>query len=254
MQLGHISIFMQDYPDAESWAYLDKLICAWRKVEEETRRNCGLPPAEPYGRCQLFRGQDPTPEWMAEAGLGDLPPTAKPTSSPTESPTDTPPLAPLDTTKSPVTSPVTQPTSSPVDPPTASPVESPVGGRGPPPPITCGGGSMQRMCDSNDPCCESKRADTPFCWNIYDNVFPGEQIKSACYHCCAQPKMVGDPTPVDPAIPKTIECSAVDNPFRICKAGGCCEQTRSRSRHCQDIYRDFADHIESICVSSSVCL
>ena len=282
LQLGYIAIFMQDYPDAESWPYLDKLICQWRKKEDEVRAACGKPPVEPYGRCALLRNQQPTDEWLEEAGLStgtDAPvvPTASPV-TPTASPV-TPTASPVSPTASPVTpapskilgiqssptgspntptaSPVT-PTSSPVT-PTASPVTpttSPVQETQEevPPEMDCskyGSNFMKRVCASTDPCCESVRSDTEFCWNVYDNIFPGAKIKSACYHCCAEPKIVGEAKPIIPEIPKTMECSAVDNPFRMCKPGGCCSTPNSRSRYCRGVFSKYHGHMESICVSTT---
>ena len=288
-QLGHISIFMQDYPDAESWPYLDKLICQWRKEEEKVREACGLDPVEPYGRCELLRGQSPTQEWLDEAeGKGSGTPVpapvattqapavslfvgVDPTDSPTVSPVEEPTLSPVE---EPTASPVEEPTASPADSetgvpvqeptdvpmtdaptealaqPTASPVED--GSTGDvPAPIDCGAyssGTISRACDSNDPCCESVRSDTSFCWDVYDNVFPGDLIKSACYHCCSINRVVGDPNPINPDIPKTIECSAVDNPYRMCKPDGCCSEPRSKSGYCQGVYDTYGDDMASICV------
>ena len=60
-KLGKISIFMDAYDGEAAWPFLDKLICQWRKVEEEQRRHCGLPPAPVYKMCELYRGQVRTP-------------------------------------------------------------------------------------------------------------------------------------------------------------------------------------------------
>ena len=56
-RVGKVAIFLQDYPGERPWHYLDKLICQWRKVEEEKRKQCNLPPAPVYKMCELFRGQ-----------------------------------------------------------------------------------------------------------------------------------------------------------------------------------------------------
>ena len=61
-QVGYVTLFMQDYPNEKPWLYLDKLICQWRRVEEEQRAKCGLPPAPVYKMCELYRGQERTPE------------------------------------------------------------------------------------------------------------------------------------------------------------------------------------------------
>jgi hypothetical protein len=59
-KLGKISIFMQDFEGEPAWHYLDKLICQWRRVEEEKRSACGLDPAPVYKMCELYRGQERT--------------------------------------------------------------------------------------------------------------------------------------------------------------------------------------------------
>jgi len=341
---------MQDYPDAESWAYLDKLICQWRKEEDTVRQKCGLPPVEPYGRCKLLRGQEATQAWLEEAGLIQLStdePSEKPTSAPTplstqvptgkpidvptlqtvpaatETPTSAPTMQTVpDTTETPIAAPTRAPVSAPTAIPTLNfveteaettvepiaeatttptheptlsptarpsmeptlqatgapsskptptgaptgkptlamtdvPTDSPIvfGQDEVPPPMQCDRYSdsfMRRVCESSDPCCESVRSDTNFCWNVYDNVFPGNMIKSACYHCCPTPKVVGEATPILSDIPKTVQCSAVDNPFRLCKdkEGSCCGSPRSTTRFCRETYDKYGDDMASICVSS----
>jgi hypothetical protein len=61
-QVGYVTLFMQDYPNETPWNYLDKLICQWRHEEEKQRKECGLPPAPVYKMCELYRGQERTPE------------------------------------------------------------------------------------------------------------------------------------------------------------------------------------------------
>jgi hypothetical protein len=61
-QIGYVSIFLQDYPGERPWHYLDKLICQFRREEEKRRSECGLPPAPVYKMCELYRGQERTPE------------------------------------------------------------------------------------------------------------------------------------------------------------------------------------------------
>jgi len=56
-KLGKISIFMQDFEGEPAWHYLDKLICQWRRLEEQKRSACGLDPAPVYKMCELYRGQ-----------------------------------------------------------------------------------------------------------------------------------------------------------------------------------------------------
>jgi hypothetical protein len=389
LQLGYVTLFMQDYPDEPSWPYLDKLICQWRQKEEEARVACGEPPAPPYGRCRLFRDQEPTEEWFQEAGqttptMGPTSsPSVKPTPSPTTSPTDGPTPSPTDgptpvPTKSPTDGPTPSPTKSPTDGPTPSPSSqtvtsttapnpepvrpsrasrpspdgsapspsasssrgsgrgsssgqnpvtqngSPSRGRRPtaptiaaepiapaplpttypsltpttsptgtpfatptvsptsyptlsptasptaaeteefgenggtsiPPEIACSNynvpGGYDRMCRSSWPCCDEERSNSNYCWNIYDNIFPGPAIESACHHCCPG-KTIGPDKEVHPeGYEKTIQCSAY-NSQRHCKQNGCCELGRSSSSFC---HRQFATHTpnewEQICVSNEM--
>jgi hypothetical protein len=113
--MGYVTMFMQDYEDAESWPYLDKLICMWREAEEKVRAECGLPPVEPYGRCRLFRDQEPTPVWLQEAGLM---PVAAPSTQPTTSPPTQLTMAPINP---PTPQPIPQPAPSTLSSPTSSP-------------------------------------------------------------------------------------------------------------------------------------
>jgi hypothetical protein len=112
------------------------------------------------------------------------------------------------------------------------------------------------MCFSSDACCESTRADTSFCWDVYDNYFPGNDIYSACSSCCVDEenpdgKEIGPPNPPHPTgIEKTLQCSTVDNPYRMCKENSCC--SGSDSGHCQELYDFWGDDMEQICVSDTV--
>jgi len=78
-QIGYVTLFMQDYPNQAPWHYLDKLICQFRRVEEKQRKICGLPPAPVYKMCELYRGQERTPEdlefFEEETGAGSTPET-----------------------------------------------------------------------------------------------------------------------------------------------------------------------------------
>lgn len=302
-QLGSVSVFLDAYDDVAPWPALDKLICQWRRVEEEARSSCGLPPAPPYGRCALFRGQEPTEEWTAEAN-GELfwytlPPYGNITDAPTGAPSlfvgevtseptiqatgvpsgapaaETTTTAPTETlfeatgtgaptAAAPDSIPWWQswgqpndvfpsPTASPSEAAAPAPENSTAIDAGIPPSIDCSAYSasaIARMCSSSQPCCESTRSETSFCWNIYENVFPGSLINSACYHCCDTPKVIGPPADPLPELPKTIQCSQVDSPFRICKPNSCCVSPRSTSSYCTQIYNQFGDDMDQICVSA----
>jgi len=288
-QLGHVSIFLEDYPDAEPWPYLDKLICQWRKEEEAVRSSCGLPPADPYGRCSLFRDQEPTADWYDEAGAAKDEPTAGPIKPPTE-PTPEPTLEPTapeqtenpwgysisDATIHPAQTPAMEPTDvpfsttatnpqpelQPAEQATPSPSkavstenDNSFGEEGSPA-FDCDAypeANYGRMCASTDPCCESQRADTDFCWDRYEQIFPGDLIYSACQECCDNEKQVGPPNPDKPGLPKTIQCSEVVSPNRICKPNSCCQNPRSTSSYCRGVYEEYGADMEQICVSTTRC-
>ena len=330
---------MQDYEDAKSWPYLDKLICAWRLEEEKVRKACGLPPAEPYGRCQLFRNQEPTEAWLEEAGLLTPAPTKAPVPPPTNAPIPRPTKAPTDI---PTVAPTAVETQTTLEVPTPADAQDPKGFfsgfnfglsnalglvfggtagfgspfsgvdetfdkeeltpapaptpaaprpaainlSGPqvlspnfgsvtnaeeevdapvvedkiettpaiPPEIDCSAfnANYGRMCSSTAPCCEATREDSSFCWDIYDNIFPGDLIYSACYHCCNEPKEVGPPAPVKDDLPKTIQCSDY-NTQRICRTdNGCCGNPRSGSGYCESQYATLGGAIDEVCVSPVV--
>jgi len=70
----------------------------------------GFDPAPPYGRCQLFRDQDPTDEWLAEASATN-PPSAAPVANSTAAPVDSPTTLPPTDASSPT--PISSPTGAP---------------------------------------------------------------------------------------------------------------------------------------------
>ena len=270
-----MSIFLQDYPDAQPWAYLEKLICNWRIAEDKVREQCGLPAATPYGRCQLFRGQAPTPDWLAEeAGqiftievpenpwFNATPPgpdhgVSAPTILDTHAPSSlaNPPSGSTSGTAAPISPPVS-PTPPPVktipvvfitpSPVAAAPVPTV------PPPVECGlwNINFERMCttdESEDPCCGEERSDTAFCWGIYDEL--GSAVESVCHHCCESPQMVGPAAPVRDDLPQQLKCSELDNiPHRMCKTDSCCSIPRSESEYCKSQYDAFDDNeLAQIC-------
>ena len=264
LQLGHISIFLQDYPGAESWAFLDKLICHWRLAEEEVRAKCNLPAATPYGRCQLFRNQEPTPDWLSEqAGLiNDVEAPRDPYWNRTQPPGGTKVPTPSPTTLAPVTLPGTFPVASfPVPVPvvdivaTSTPTTpAPITEMTPAPVhsvplIQCDAWDINfpRMCSSQEACCGTVRADTTYCWDLYEKL--GSGIEAACFHCCDPSQPVGPAAPVREDLPQSIQCSALDNvPNRMCKEESCCSNPRAESDYCKDQYDKFSDNeLEQIC-------
>jgi len=244
---------MDDYPDAESWPYLDKLICQWRKEEEAVRSSCGLDPAPPYGRCQLFRNQEPTAEWFREAGMaGDADePTPQPTRKPRNDNNSNSNNQETGTDHRTTTDEPTESTEEPTEGEEASDFDFEEAGSGAVPTINCGdytGVNYDRLCSSGDPCCEPLRSDTDYCWENYELVFPGNQIVAACQQCCpGGPKEIGPENPPKQGVPKTIQCSAVENPHRICKANSCCVNPRSTSGYCAGVYELYGDQMEQIC-------
>jgi hypothetical protein len=239
-QLGYVSIFLESYDDAESWPFLDKLICQWRLEEEKVRSACGLEPAPDYGRCRLFRGQKPSQGWLNEAGLGvdtfepqgvETPKPSSPVSIPSPSPAnDTGPNDDYnyddkfyyndDNTQR-------QRRNEALD-------------------LKCAEYDVpfERMCDA---CCNDPRSETEFCWKIYDNFFPGEMMASACHACCPSgPLTVGPPKQEKETLPKTIQCSDVDSPMQICSS--CCTNPPSALSYCKDVYEIYGGDMEQICV------
>jgi Eukaryotic-type carbonic anhydrase len=238
------------------------MICQWRIEEEKVRSACGLDPVTPYGRCELFRNQAPTAEWLAEeAGqaFADKEPAAtrSPATEPPFPETTGPPIVlkvgPVAIPATPVAAPVpvAPPTdvSSPVAPapvPVAPPMDLSNGDI--PPPIQCNAFNVnfERMCESKNPCCSSVRKDTTFCWESYEEL--GDAVESGCYHCCPTPMRVGPATEQKPNLPLTVTCSDVDNPHRMCKPEGCCTNPRSDTPYCLSIYDTYNDsQMQEVC-------
>lgn len=49
--MATLSIFLEVYQDAAPYKFLDRLICQWRKQEDEIRQLCGLESVAPYPGC-----------------------------------------------------------------------------------------------------------------------------------------------------------------------------------------------------------
>jgi Eukaryotic-type carbonic anhydrase len=114
--------------------------------------------------------------------------------------------------------------------------------------IDCNDGKVNydRMCNSMDPCCEDPVSASKFCWESYDIL--GDAVAAACYQCCDTPKSIGSFPPEKLGLPKTIQCSAIDNPVRMCKLGGCCSSPRSTSTYCQEQYALYNESdLKEIC-------
>lgn len=225
------------------------------------RAKCNLPAATPYGRCQLFRNQEPTPDWLSEqAGLiNDIEPPRNPywnktqtgTRAPTPPPTTLAPVAitrPAPFSIAPVSAPVqdvftANPVSSaPIAATTLAPVDAI-------PLINCGAWDINfpRMCSSKEACCGTVRADSAYCWDVYEQL--GTGIQAACHHCCDPSQPVGPTAPVRADLPQSIQCANLENiPNRMCREDSCCSNPRSESKYCTSIYDGFSDNeIEQIC-------
>ena len=104
---------------------------------------------------------------------------------------------------------------------------------------------MQRICKDGG-CCDPIRSSTDHCHGIYK--FFGESMKDVCSDCCvtATTKELAPPPPLHPVHPP-IDCTLVSNPFRICKPTSCCNQVRSTTLYCQDVYATYGDAMGSTC-------
>jgi hypothetical protein len=54
--MATVAIFLDSYEDTPDYDVLNKIICQWRKVEDETRAQCGMPSVyQEYPGCYLMR-------------------------------------------------------------------------------------------------------------------------------------------------------------------------------------------------------
>ena len=54
-EMGVVSVFIQSYDDSADYPLLNRIICQWRKAEERTREQCGLPSVESqYPGCYPY--------------------------------------------------------------------------------------------------------------------------------------------------------------------------------------------------------
>lgn len=73
-EMGAVSIFLEAYEDTPDYDFLNRAICEWRRAEERTRSQCGLPsiPTE-YPGCYPYKrgfGQNVTSPANAEPDAG----------------------------------------------------------------------------------------------------------------------------------------------------------------------------------------
>ena len=249
--MGHVTLFLQDYPDEEPWPFLDKLICQWREEEERVRQMCGRDPAPIYANCRLFRGQTrteaPSPEPTREPTTHPFPSPelSNPQLSEQDTETRRPPRTKKNTPRPPTKAPTPSPTKSPREEEADVAKECDE---------NCPNGNCRRMCSGSHPCCRRRRSDTAFCWNVYENHFPGVQIFGACEKCCNSKKPKRKKFFAKPifTMPKKIKCSDYSTDMqRFCKPGSCCSNPRSTTRFCSAAYDKYPyDDFKQLCVSS----
>ena len=114
----------------------------------------------------------------------------------------------------------------------------------------------KQMCSRKNACCGTIRSDSSYCWNIYDNVFPGELIQDVCSQCCPGDIQVGDPRPPLPALAQTLKCSDLSKfgeVRRHCRR--CCKKENTNNKQCKRTRRALTDSewTES-CVSNTQTL
>ena len=322
-KVGKVVLFLEADPSRERWSFLDKLICQWREVEEQTRDECdlesvppypgcrnptrekgetNLPPVDPYpfidcdsvenserickstscceserstgGYCRNnvydFYGDETVGSicWWCCPGKLLAPADGEPNPAPVEEPASTPSSFPtgvpstygtgdLDDTSEPTQdlrspSPTTPdsligPSSSPsgpassMTPATTAPVMTS--------PVDCSDYNghldinLYRICKDGG-CCDPVRSSTDHCHVAY--TFFGNSMVSVCSECCSPSKELAPAPPPHSMYPQ-IDCAAVENPFRICKPTSCCNEVRSTSAYCVDIYETYGDMMGSVC-------
>jgi len=265
-KMGKVAIFLESDATRERWPFLDKLICQWREIEEQTRQECGLPSVPAYPGCRNPSRQASSP--------GSTPTVSPATSRPVATPTATggSPGAVLPTTSRPALTPtatasglgstptVLPTTAKPVAPvaptwqllpgpwtPRASPETNvsstfrPDGG------WTCkdlknSGFDTKRICKDRGGCCNPTRAESSRCHFLYE-LF-GNNMGRLCSECCK--KQLGPARQPHPTYPP-IQCSSVKHPGRICKRNSCCEPEKSTTPHCKNAYETYGNSMGSVC-------
>ena len=103
--------------------------------------------------------------------------------------------------------------------------------------------NLYRICKDGG-CCDPVRSSTDHCHVAY--TFFGNSMVSVCSECCSPSKELAPAPPPHSMYPQ-IDCAAVENPFRICKPTSCCNEVRSTSAYCVDIYETYGDMMGSVC-------
>jgi hypothetical protein len=127
---------------------------------------------------------------------------------------------------------------------------------GVPPPIDCSaysalGVNLSRLCKA-DPfeCCQNPRSSSNYCHEIY-RIF-GDDIYSACHHCCLQEErqealVVGPPNTPKPGLAPYESCDTLENTARLCKAESCCDVGFDNTGYCQSQWAAHRGNVEAIC-------
>eukprot|EP00980_Cylindrotheca_fusiformis_P012173 scaffold2945_cov99-Cylindrotheca_fusiformis.AAC.2 len=102
---------------------------------------------------------------------------------------------------------------------------------------------IHRICKT-DGCCDPIRSSTNQCHYVY-KFFGEDDMARLCSDCCNNKELAPPPAP-HPTYPP-IDCTLVSNPFRICKPTSCCNEERSDTWYCKDIYETYGDAMGSIC-------
>jgi hypothetical protein len=164
--------------------------------------------------------------------------------------------APIGTTVMLTTTPTESPSKSPSKEPTTEPTSGRTPVNGVPPPIECRSDdfddvNFNRMC-KEDSCCFNPRKPGGFCERMYTVL--GDNVESACHHCCIEspnagvPREVGPAAVVNPDIPQTIACTQTADVYKICSADGCCHGGENTD-FCESQIALHPNDMESICVS-----
>jgi len=103
--------------------------------------------------------------------------------------------------------------------------------------------NLRRICNDNG-CCTNPRSATTYCHTVY-NFFLSD-MEDFCSECCDPSKELGPTPPVHPVYPP-IDCTQVNNPFRMCKPNSCCEAGSSSSSYCAGVFGTYGDSMSSIC-------
>lgn len=280
--MGKVVIFLDGVKGQSRWSFLDKLICQWREVEDQVRKDCDLPYEVPdYPGCRNDAAPAPSPPpkapfadpypWIDCDTVENPKRMCKPSScceedalftrycsSVYEEYKDTigsicwhccpgkivdPQVAP--TNLQPIGASPPAPTPRPAREPEKDPV-APV--PAPKDDFSC---KDYPSIDFKDMCrnaCVSPRCSSNTCHAFYETF--KDNMEQACSTCCRSSRSVAPAPPIHPEIPQ-YDCRDVapfGNPYRICKDTSCCNPKRNNNKYCRrEVYNVFGDDIFGIC-------